>query len=176
VLKDHPDEAAKSLATIEATSRGAMRELRSLVGTLRNGDPQEVAPFPSLDEVDQVFEQARAVGLEVDVVVSGEHRNLPAGLGLTAFRIVQEAITNVIKHAAASRVDVRIIYGERQLTIEVTDDGRGAAGPLKTGHGLIGMRERVALYGGDFRAAPGPSGGFVVSARLPRDSAESASA
>jgi signal transduction histidine kinase len=176
VIKEHPEEAAKSLATIEETSRGAMRELRSLVGTLRSVDPRELTPFPSLDELEQVFQQARAVGLEVNVTVSGDHRSLPPGLGLTAFRIVQEAITNVIKHASAHRVDVRLTYGVRHLTLEVADNGRGTSGPLKSGHGLIGMRERVALYGGAFSAGPGVESGFVVSVCLPRDVAGSPSA
>jgi signal transduction histidine kinase len=129
-----------------------------------------LSPQPSLAQLGELAENAERSGLKVDVRVQGEPDRLPPGLGLTAYRIVQEALTNAVKHARAAHVTVDVRHSDRELELDVTDDGRGAAdGELGTGHGLIGMRERVAVYGGLLEAGPRPEGGFRVHARLPID-------
>ena len=174
VASTQPEEAAKALATIEATSRAALTELRRLLGVLRQeGEPQgALAPVPGLADLDGLLAEVAKAGLAVRLQVEGAPSPLPAGVDLSAYRIVQEALTNVVKHAGPARAQVTIRYGEREVTVEVTDDGRGVTAPTgdgraRVGHGLIGMRERVQVFGGDLDVGPRPGGGFRVAARLP---------
>jgi signal transduction histidine kinase len=174
VAKTQPEEAAKALAAIEATSRAALTELRRLLGVLRQeGEPQgSLAPVPGLADLDALLAEVAKAGLAVRLRVEGTPSQLPAGVDLSAYRIVQEALTNVVKHAGPARAQVTIGYHAQDVTVEVTDDGQGVTAPTgdgqaRVGHGLIGMRERVAVFGGDLEAGPGPGSGFRVAARLP---------
>jgi signal transduction histidine kinase len=174
IANTQPKEAAKALGAIEATSRAALEELRRLLGVLRQADgPQgDLAPVPGLADLEGLLAELAKAGLAVKLRVNGTRPPLPAGVDLSAYRIVQEALTNVVKHAGPARAQVVIGYGDQDVTVEVTDDGRGAVtsvsdGRAGTGHGLIGMRERVAAFGGDLEVGPGPDGGFRVAARLP---------
>jgi signal transduction histidine kinase len=174
VANTQPEEAAKALAAIEATSRAALTELRRLLGVLRQeGEPQgSLAPVPGLADLDALLAEVAKAGLAVRLGVEGTPSPLPAGVDLSAYRIVQEALTNVVKHAGPARAQVVVGYGDRDVTVEVTDDGRGVTAPTgdgraRVGHGLIGMRERVAAFGGNLEAGPRPGGGFRVAARLP---------
>jgi signal transduction histidine kinase len=177
IAKVKPEQAHDVISSIESTGRQALAEMRRLVGVLRHGDePTTLDPQPRLADVATLVERIRQTGLEVALDVEGEPRPLPAGVDLSAYRIVQEALTNVHKHAGPASARVRLRYGARALDVEVTDDGRGApawndgeaAGRNGDGgHGLIGMRERVALFGGQLHVGPGLDGGFRVAARLP---------
>jgi signal transduction histidine kinase len=174
VADTQPKEAAKALGAIEATSRATLTELRRLLGVLRQeGEPQgSLAPVPGLADLDALLAEVAKAGLGVRLRVEGTPSPLPAGVDLSAYRIVQEALTNVVKHAGPARAQVTIRYGDQDVTVEVTDDGRGVVAPTSdgrvgTGHGLIGMRERVAAFGGDLETGPRPGGGFRVAARLP---------
>jgi signal transduction histidine kinase len=167
-------EAAKALAAIEATSRAALEELRRLLGVLRQEDePQgDLAPVPGLADLDSLLAEVSKAGLAVKLQVNGTRPPVPAGVDLSAYRIIQEALTNVVKHAGPARAQVTIGYRDQEVMVEVIDDGRGAVTPAGdgragTGHGLIGMRERVAVFGGDLEVGPRPGGGFRVAARLP---------
>src|SRR5215211_1898055 len=174
VANSQPEEAAKALAAIEATSRAALTELRRLLGVLRqDGESQgDLAPVPGLADLDALLAEVAKAGLAVRLRVEGTPSQLPAGVDLSAYRIVQEALTNVVKHAGPARAQVTIRYRDHEVMVEVTDDGRGAAAPTvdgraRVGHGLIGMRERVSVFGGDLEVGPRPGGGFRVAARLP---------
>jgi signal transduction histidine kinase len=174
VATTQPKEARRSLTAIEATSRAALTELRRLLGVLRQEDEPQgaLAPVPGLANLDSLLAEVAEAGLAVKLQVHGTRPPLPAGVDLSAYRIVQEALTNVVKHAGPARAQVVVGYRDHEVTVEVTDDGRGAVPPTGegragTGHGLIGMRERVAAFGGDLEASPGPDGGFRVAARLP---------
>jgi signal transduction histidine kinase len=174
VAASQPEEAAKALAAIEATSRAALIELRRLLGVLRQeGEPQgSLAPVPGLADLDALLTEVAKAGLAVRLRVEGTPWQLPAGVDLSAYRIVQEALTNVVKHAGEARAQVTIGYGDQDVTVEVTDDGLGVTAPagdgrVRVGHGLIGMRERVQVFGGELEAGPRPGGGFRVAARLP---------
>jgi signal transduction histidine kinase len=174
VAQTQPEEAAKALAAIEATSRAALTELRRLLGVLRQDDESEgsLAPVPGLADLDGLLAEVAKAGLAVRLQVEGRPAPLPAGVDLSAYRIVQEALTNVVKHAGPARAQVVIRYRDHEVMVEVTDDGRGAVtsvsdGRARVGHGLIGMRERVAVFGGDLQTGPRPGGGFRVAARLP---------
>jgi signal transduction histidine kinase len=174
VAGTQPEEAAKALAAIEATSRAALTELRRLLGVLRQeGEPQgSLAPVPGLADLDALLAEVGKAGLAVRLRVEGTPSPLPAGVDLSAYRIVQEALTNVVKHAGPARAQVVVGYRDQEVTVEVSDDGRGVTastddGEARIGHGLIGMRERVAAFGGDLEAGPRPGGGFRVAARLP---------
>jgi signal transduction histidine kinase len=184
VADSRPDEAAKALAAVEATSRAALTELRRLLGVLRQEDePQgELTPVPGLADLDGLLAELAKAGLAVKLRVEGTPSPLPAGLDLSAYRIVQEALTNVVKHAGPARAQVTICYRDQEITVEVADDGRGLESAFgrppsdsdrqdrrsgRPGHGLIGMRERVAAFGGDLEVGPRPGGGFRVAARLP---------
>ncbi len=167
-----PARTHEAFHAIESTARQALVEMRRLLGLLREeGELTTTAPMPGVDGHAELIEQARAAGLWVEVAVDGRERALPAGLDLAAYRILQEALTNVRKHAPGAHVNVRIGYGPDDVEIEVRDDGSGSpAGGSDGGdggHGLIGMRERVALYRGELEAGPLPEGGFRVRARLP---------
>ena len=174
VADTQPKEAAKALGAIEATSRAALTELRRLLGVLRQADEPrgDLAPVPGLADLEGLLAEVARAGLAVKLRVNGTRPPLPAGVDLSAYRIVQEALTNVVKHAGSARAQVVVGYGDQEVTVEVTDDGRGVVtsvsdGRVGTGHGLIGMRERVQAFGGDLEVGPRPGGGFRVAARLP---------
>lgn len=165
------ERARGALGTIETTGRDTLGEMRRVVGALRPTGEEPYEPQPSLDELDRLLTTVRQAGLPVELVVEGEARAVPRSVDLSAYRVVQESLTNTLKHAHAASARVRLRYGSDALDVEVTDDGRGAAARLleapHRGYGLAGMRERVAMVGGEIVAQPGPSGGFVVRARLP---------
>jgi signal transduction histidine kinase len=170
LLRPEQEQEREALLAVERTGREALAETRRVVGALR--DPEEgpaLAPRPSLSRVDKLVVQARDTGLPVDLKIEGQPVPLPAGVDLTAYRLVQEGLTNAIKHAAARHADVRVRYDGDHVEIEVCDDGRGAGGAAAPGggHGLVGMRERVSIYGGDLEAGPRAEGGFRLRARLP---------
>ena len=169
IVEREPDRAEEAIVSIEGTGREALAEMRRLLGVLRRGDEDlALAPQPSLSRVDALLARTRAAGLDVALERSGDDAPLPAGVDLAAYRVVQEALANVVRHAGAEHATVRLTYDPRAVVAEVVDDGRGAAdGGGKAGHGLIGLRERVDLYGGDFEAGPRAEGGFGVRARLP---------
>jgi signal transduction histidine kinase len=148
--------------------REALAEMRRMVGVLRR--PEEapaLAPQPSLEHLDRLVAQARDAGLEVDLRIEGEAVELPAGLDLTAYRLVQEGLTNTIKHAQATRAEVVVHYSDGEVEVTIGDDGRGVGAGDGGGHGLVGMRERVSVYGGDLDAGPKPGGGYRLRAKLP---------
>jgi signal transduction histidine kinase len=156
------------LETVEKTGRIALTEMRRLLGMLRDDVHEPLTPQPGLDDVPVLVEQLREAGLPVALRVEGEPRALPVGIELSAYRIVQEALTNSLKYADGAHANVRIRYGSESLELEIADDGAGrAALEAGSGHGLVGMRERVALYGGRLDAGHVPSGGFAVRVVLP---------
>jgi signal transduction histidine kinase len=167
--------ADRALEKIEDSGRQALSEMRRLLGMLREPDEEpELTPQPGLAALPTLAESVRAAGLPVRLFVDGNRAALPAAVDVSAYRIVQEALTNVLKHAGSARAEVSIGYVEDAVTIEVTDDGPSAqaadlawAEAAQGGHGLAGMRERVALFGGELLAGPKPGGGFAVRARLP---------
>ncbi|MGW0563754.1 sensor histidine kinase [Streptomyces sp. NPDC003016] len=154
---------------IASTARASMAELRRLLGVLRapQGSTALTAPQPTLAHLAELLDQHRAVGGEAELRITGEQVALPAAWELSAYRIVQEALTNARKHAPGARTVVEIDYGSDRLALRIGDDGPGPAGPRTTGHGLTGMRERAALVGGGLSAGPGPDGGFLVEGELP---------
>jgi signal transduction histidine kinase len=177
VLHQRPEQAEQALSAIEAASRDAVRELHRLLGFLRHEREQEqdgLAPQPSLRRIDALVAQMREAGLPVALEVAGEERPLPPAVDLSAYRIVQEALTNALRHAGPASATVRLRYGARDLLVEVIDDGRGAdadahGAPATGGAGLVGMRERVGLLGGRLRIERPAGGGFAVRAELPFD-------
>ena len=170
-----PARARDALTSVEAIGRQALDEMRRLLGVLRTEDEatEERSPQPSVSQLDSLVAHVREAGLPVEVVVEGEPRPLMSGVDMSAYRIVQEALTNSLKHAGPAHARVMLRWGEHDLRLEVVDDGRGLAAdaPVSNGggHGLVGMRERVALFGGELQAGPRKGGGYVVSARLPLD-------
>ncbi|MBA9002540.1 sensor histidine kinase [Thermomonospora cellulosilytica] len=170
-LPDEPEEARRTLEVAADVSRQAIDELRTAVRVLRDdpGDPGGLvtAPPPGLPELDALVDGARATGLRVTLHRTGTPGPVSPTVALTAYRIVQEALTNVVKHASASRAEVRVGHDQGALRIEVTDDGRGPSGSGGGGHGLVGLAERAAGVGGTLTAGPGETGGFQVRARLP---------
>ncbi len=174
IVTTRPDQAGQALDHIQATGRQALTEMRRLLGVLRDPDaPSDLAPQPTIRDLDGVVKHCVDAGIPTEVLIEGSHPSPTAGLEMTGYRIVQEALTNVIRHAGRpAHAAVRVTYLADRIRIEVTDDGEGATfGHLArtTGHGLIGMRERVELYGGEFHAGPRPGGGFRVAATLPFD-------
>ena len=171
--KELPDQARSSLTAIKQASKEALSELRSVLDILRQeGEPAARSPTWTLARLDDLVSQAAAAGLEVRAETDGEVRRLPFAVDVAAFRIVQEALTNVTRHAGPATATVRVSYGDRDLTLQVDDDGRGEQGHGRepgSGKGIVGMRERAAALGGDLEAAPRPGGGFRVLARLPLD-------
>ena len=167
LLDEDPPRARESLVAVEETGRQALGEMRRLLGILR-GDEHEtrLAPQPGIADLDALVEHVRAAGLPVDVVVEGEPKRLPPGIDLAAYRVVQEALTNALKHAGAARAQVSIRYGVTALELAVTNSGQVRENG-RGGHGLVGMRERVTLYGGKFEAGPRRGGGYAVRASLP---------
>lgn len=172
VLESEPADARDAFAVIEWTGQQALDEMRRLVGMLRSGNETlPLAPQPSLKELDTLVEQVRAAGLPVQVAVEGEPRDLPPGVDLSAFRIVQEALTNALTHAGPARARVVLRYRADELELEVSDDGPGTGDGLGSGYGLVGMRERVSVYGGELQAGMRPGGGYALLVRLPIRSA-----
>jgi signal transduction histidine kinase len=167
MLKPAQQEERAALAAVESTGRQAMAELRRMLGILRGGaDAVGLEPPPRLAHVDRLVEQVSRTGVHVELEVAGTPRSLAPGLELCAYRVVQEALTNVVKHAGGATAHVTISYGERDLQLEVTDDGAGPSNGQPGGHGLAGMRERVALFAGELETGPGRGGGFRVRAGL----------
>jgi signal transduction histidine kinase len=170
LLRPDQEREREALQVVEQTGREALAEMRRLVGVLRR--PEEapaLAPQPSLEHVGRLVDQARESGLPVELRIEGEVTQLPASVDLTAYRLVQEGLTNAIKHANATRAEVVVRYGEGEVELVVSDDGSGTPdGEVESGgHGLVGMRERVAVYGGQLEAGPRPNGGYALRARLP---------
>lgn len=173
-LRKHPDNGAQSaqdaLGAIKDTSRDALRELRATLGVLRQVDEMApVAPTAGLDRLGELVASARLAGLDVRVRCSGEREQLPTEVDLAAYRIVQESLTNVSRHAHATVVTVGIHREARQVTVEVTDNGQGpaVANGAAPGNGIRGMRERAHALGGELTAGPGPGGGFTVRGWIP---------
>ena len=161
-------ENRDALGNVEQAGRSALAEMRRLLGAMRRDDEQvEYVPHPGLADLPGLLDRVRAAGLAVELQVHGEPVELPPGLDLSAYRIVQEALTNVLKHAHAQRADVEVRYDPRELCVEVRDDGHGMASPAGFGHGLVGIGERVKVYGGDMSTARSAAGGLVLRARIP---------
>jgi signal transduction histidine kinase len=171
LLEHEPGRAREPLLAVEQAGREALAELRRLLGMLRRDEHDAgLRPQPGLADLDELVAQARGAGLPVELVIEGARVALPAGVDLAAYRIVQEGLTNTRKHAGPARAGVVVRYRPDAIELEISDDGRlGANGG--GGHGLVGMRERVALYGGRLDAGPGPDGGFTVRAQLPLEPA-----
>ncbi|HWO66212.1 MAG TPA: sensor histidine kinase [Umezawaea sp.] len=169
VLDTDRDLARTALETVEQTARTSIGELRGLLGVLRSDADTEpdVAAAPGLEQVPDLVANARSAGLAVEHGTYGEPRPVPPGVALSAYRVVQEALTNVVKHAAATKVDVRVRYLDTALEVEITDDGRGRGAPNGSGFGLVGMKERVSVHGGEFEAGPRRGSGYLVRASLP---------
>jgi signal transduction histidine kinase len=165
-----PDQTKErdALLTVEQTGREALAEMRRLVDILRLTEVAPgLAPQPGVGQVATLVEQTRELGLAVELHVEGDAMPLPAGVDLTVYRLVQEGLTNARKHSNASRTEVRLRYEPAAIEVEVCDDGRGAATVNDGGHGLVGLRERVSIYGGELEAGPRAGGGFRLWARLP---------
>jgi signal transduction histidine kinase len=177
VLHDRPEHAAEALCTIKATSKQALREMRSILGVLREVDEvQPREPTPGLSQLERLIDATDQAGVPTQMMICGARRQLPATVDLAAYRIVQESLTNVLRHAGNASARVEISYDEDAMTINVDDDGCGRASGSSTasdhasrelGHGILGMRERAHALGGELQAGPRPGGGFRVSARLP---------
>jgi signal transduction histidine kinase len=172
VFESEPADAREAFAVIESTGQQALDEMRRLVGMLRSGEETlPLAPQPSLKELGTLVEQVRAAGLPVQLAVEGEPRDLPPGVDLSAFRIVQEALTNALTHAGPARARVVLRYLADELELEISDDGPGTGDDVGSGYGLVGMRERVSVYGGELQAGRQPGGGYALRVRLPLRSA-----
>jgi signal transduction histidine kinase len=172
VLDKNPAQAVEVASLIERTGREALAEIRHLFGPVRRGDGEDLSGPPSIARVDELVRRARVAGLRVELRVSGEPVGLPAGIDLTAYRIVQESLTNALKHAGSARARVTVIYEPNEVVLSIEDDGEGPRegydlSEAGGGHGLVGMRERAALYGGIVQAGRRRGGGFAVRARLP---------
>jgi signal transduction histidine kinase len=198
VLDTQPEEARQALAAVETTSRDALAELRRVVGLLRQADrlSPALSPAPGLGDLPQLVDQVRAAGVPVKLDLRGEHDSVSQGVGLSIYRIVQEALTNVVKHAGPASALVRVVFEAGVVDVEVVDNGLGprpsagdmngdsgaggvgstqpidSVGSPSRHHGIIGMRERVALFGGSLTVGAGPAGGFRVSAHLPLERAD----
>jgi signal transduction histidine kinase len=169
IVERDPERAVEAAALVEQTGREALVELRHLFGPVRRGEGEELSGPPSITRLDQLAARARAAGLSVELDVEGTPVDLPPGVDLTAYRVVQEALTNTLKHAGRAQATVRVTYEPNEVVIAVEDDGTPAEGALDEsgGYGLLGMRERVSLYGGMIQAGPREQGGYAVRARLP---------
>jgi signal transduction histidine kinase len=168
VIDSEPAEAKKALEAISQTSRSTLVEMRRILGVLREEQGASYVPAPGLADLHRLVRDVARAGLHAEVRVEGSTTKLPPGVDFTGYRIVQEALTNVLKHAGRATATVIIGYEGRALRLEILDDGRGMnGGATPGGHGLVGMRERVGLYGGSFEAGPRAGGGFRVAVRLP---------
>jgi signal transduction histidine kinase len=167
-------EDKDALQGVERTGRGALAEMRRLLGAMRrDGEGVELAPHPGVDRLDALLEVVGRAGLPVQLHVDGNPFPLPRAIDLSAYRIVQEGLTNALKHAHASHAEVTFRYGSDELRIEVRDNGEGTSTSDGLGHGLVGIRERVKIYGGEMSAGAAPEGGFVLGARLPLEDYQS---
>ena len=167
-LPESMTEDSEALRRVERAGRTALAEMRRLLAAMRpDGDEAELVPQPGLDGLDSLLAEVGRAGLPVELHLEGDPYPLPRGLDLSAYRIVQEGLTNVLKHAGASDADVVVRYRPDEVEIEVRDNGNGRAGGDGMGHGLVGIRERVKIYGGEMTAGTEPEGGFVLSTRLP---------
>jgi signal transduction histidine kinase len=167
-LPDSLNEDREALCSVERAGRTALADMRRLLAAMRpNGDEAELVPQPGLDRLDSLVEAVGRAGLPVHLHVDGEPFPLPRGIDLSAYRIVQEGLTNALKHSSASQADVTVHYMPDELELEVRDDGEGNSTTDGLGHGLVGIRERVKIYGGDMSVGPSTGGGFVLSTRLP---------
>jgi signal transduction histidine kinase len=170
VLETAPEQAKTALQTVEATGREALSEMRHMVGLLSpDGSQLGLAPQPGVLQLEALVQRVSEAGLPVVLRVEGQAHTLPAGVDLAAYRIIQEALTNALTHASQAKTEVVLRYGATGLAVEVLDEGREAAGATgrSTGHGLVSMRERTALYGGTFEAGPRPDHGYGLKAWLP---------
>jgi signal transduction histidine kinase len=168
LLKPEQEREREALMTVEETGRQALAEMRRLLGIMRTeSERPALAPQPGLGTLPELVEQVRQSGLPVELTVEGTPVKLPAGVDLSAYRIVQEALTNTLKHAGPAHAWVAVRYEGEDVEIEVANDGANDGVNDGGGHGLVGMRERVALCGGELRSGPRPGGGFKISARLP---------
>jgi len=168
LLEPDQEKEHAALLVVEQTGREALAEMRRMVGVLRR--PEEapaLAPQPTLEQLERLIEHAREAGLPVELQVEGEPVQLSAGVDLTAYRLVQEGLTNALKHARAAHAEVLVRYSDGHVELTVSDDGPGGGDGDKGGHGLVGMRERVSVYGGELEAGPRPEGGYRLRARLP---------
>jgi signal transduction histidine kinase len=173
MLAEDPDETRQALDTIEHAGAQTLVEMRRQLGLLRQPDGEpSLAPAPSLSQIDELVEGVRASGLPVVVAIEGEPAELPPGVDVSAYRIVQEALTNALKRAGPARARVTVTYGPETVDLAVVDDGRGAAAVNGSDYGLAGMRERVAIYGGTLEAGPGRDGGYELRVRLPLPGAQ----
>jgi signal transduction histidine kinase len=168
VIDSRPEEAKRSLQVIEEASKSALSEIRRVLGVLRKDDAgSRLDPAPRLNDVSAVVERVSAAGPQVDLHVDGDITTLPPVADVTGFRVIQEALTNVVKHAGSKQARVVITRSPTDLRVEIVDDGNGASSSSSGGQGLMGMRERVEMLGGEFEAGPLPEGGFRVGARIP---------
>ena len=179
VVSTAPARAAEVMTTVSATGRKALADTRRLLGVLRADPDAQLQPQPDISRVEALLEQVRAAGLPATITITGQHRELSSPLQLTIYRLIQEALTNTLKHAGpGARAHVRLAYTDDGVIVDVRDDGLGSAvlpdGREPTGHGLTGMRERVAAWDGELHAGPGSPRGWVVSARLRAESADTA--
>jgi signal transduction histidine kinase len=174
-LTRDPQAADEALATIESTGRATLREMRRLLDVLRRDDESDATlkPQPGMAGLQALIEQVREAGLDVELTVTGVPRELDPGIDLTIYRIVQEGLTNALKHAGPARAQVRVAFGLDRLQLSVEDNGAGraAAEAGHSGHGLVGMRERVSLYGGTLRTGPRVDRGYAITASIPLDPA-----
>jgi len=169
MVRLEPQEAEEAFLAIEGTGRRALAEMRRLLGMLRAADEgAALAPQPGVEQLGDLIAGVRGAGLPVELHVEGPVAPLPPGVDVSAYRIVQEALTNTLNHAGPARAEVRVRYLAGAVEVEVSDDGTGnGAGGEAGGHGLVGMRERVSIYGGRLEAGARPTGGYLIRARLP---------
>ncbi len=161
-------EDREALENVEKAGRAALAEMRRLLDAMRrDGEEAELSPQPGLGDLDTLLTAVRAAGLDVSLAVHGERPDLPTALDLSAYRILQEGLTNALRHSGAQHADVDVTYGDRDVVVQVRDDGRGAVGSDGLGHGLVGIRERVKVYGGEMFAGRENGDGFTLRARLP---------
>ena len=172
LLKDDQEREREALVSVEQIGRQALTEMRRMLGVMRTGEdqPAALAPQPGLQHLDRLIAQVEEAGLPVTLHIEGERPDLSPGVDLSAYRIVQEGLTNALKHAKGAHADVVIRYIDGLVQLEITDDGVGTQNGTPGGHGLVGMRERVAVYGGTLEAGPREGGGFVLRAVLPMES------
>jgi len=171
VFETSPEEASAAMTTVEEAGHRALTEMRRLLGLLRSGGDGDLDPQPGLEDLDTLISQLGDAGLDVALTVEGRPRPIPVGVDVNAFRIIQESLTNTVKHGGpGARSSVVVRYGEQELSITVSDDGRGAAVGLSgngSGQGIVGMRERVVMLDGTLEAGPRPGGGYRVLGRIP---------
>jgi signal transduction histidine kinase len=171
IVDDDPEKAKAAIGEVEATGRAGLAEMRRLIGVLTADDGQaERAPQPGLAQLDDLLRTVQGAGVPVELLRAGDERPLPPAIDVNAYRVIQEALTNTLKHAGDAHASVTVTYADDALDIEVADDGVGPVVGDPPGHGLVGMGERVAVFGGTFSAGPRPGGGFLVRARFPLES------